>query len=193
MNNKFLILLIFIIIALVQLYVPAKMILNRENILETGKEYKFKSAPLDPNDPFRGKYMTLRFEENTFIIQDEKKLTRGEQIYVRLTIDTDGYAKVMTVSKELPTGKVDYVKAKIGYMITNNNTKKIIINYPFNRYYLKETKAQKAESIYRESLSDTSRIVCALVSIKDGDAVLKDVLIDGIPIDEITEVEKKVE
>ena len=42
MNKKKLILLVFILVALVQLYIPIKMILGREDILSTGKEYKFK-------------------------------------------------------------------------------------------------------------------------------------------------------
>ena len=46
---------VFILVALVQLFVPAKMILDREDILDMGKEYKFKTEPIDPNDPFRGK------------------------------------------------------------------------------------------------------------------------------------------
>jgi len=46
--------LIFALVALAQLYVPAKMVWNQESILEEGTEYKFKTAPVDPNDPFRG-------------------------------------------------------------------------------------------------------------------------------------------
>lgn len=54
MTNKKTLLSVFILVAIVQLYVPAKMILDREDILDTGKEYKFKTEPIDPNDPFRG-------------------------------------------------------------------------------------------------------------------------------------------
>ena len=40
MINKKILLSVFILVALVQLFVPAKMILDREDILDKGKEYK---------------------------------------------------------------------------------------------------------------------------------------------------------
>ena len=43
----------------------------------------------------------------------------------------------------------------------------------------------EAESIHRESLRDENQITYALVSIKNGDAVLKDVFIDATSIREI--------
>ncbi|MBD3630845.1 GDYXXLXY domain-containing protein [Cyclobacterium sp.] len=59
MANKKIVLPVFVLIALLQLYLPAKMILDREDILHKGKEYKFKTQPIDPNDPFRGKFIAL--------------------------------------------------------------------------------------------------------------------------------------
>ena len=41
---------IFVLLALVQLYVPARMILQQEAILRTGRTYQFKTAPIDPSD-----------------------------------------------------------------------------------------------------------------------------------------------
>ncbi|MBA4241981.1 MAG: GDYXXLXY protein, partial [Sphingobacteriaceae bacterium] len=52
MANKKLLLVTFCVVALIQLYVPAKMIFDSEDILTTGKEFKFKTEPIDPNDPF---------------------------------------------------------------------------------------------------------------------------------------------
>ena len=57
--------LIFLAVVLVQLVVPAKMIFDKEVILKTGTIYKFKTQPIDPSDPFRGKYVTLNYELNT--------------------------------------------------------------------------------------------------------------------------------
>ncbi len=64
MNTKKLLLVAFILVALAQLYVPTKMILNRENVLANGTDFKFRTAPIDPNDPFRGKYVNLQYENN---------------------------------------------------------------------------------------------------------------------------------
>jgi uncharacterized membrane-anchored protein len=174
----------------VQLFVPAKMILDREDILDMGKEYKFKTEPIDPNDPFRGKYITLRYEEDVIEIQNEADWIRGEIIYVFLKTDNEGFAKIKSVSKENPTDNQDFLKTKVSH-VTGNGSNKLTIDYPFDRYYMEESKAYDAELTYRESQLDTSQIAYALVSIKDGEAVLKDVLINGISIREIVIKERE--
>ena len=55
---------------------------------------------------------------------------------------------------------------------------------------MEESKAYEAELTYRQSQRDTTKLTYALVSIKNGDAVLKDVLIDGISIKEIVETNR---
>ena len=67
----------------------------------------------------------------------------------------------------------------------------LAIDYPFDRYYMEESKAYDAELTYRKSQLDTSQIAYALVSIKDGEAVLKDVLINGVSIREIVIKERE--
>jgi uncharacterized membrane-anchored protein len=190
MINKKILLPVFILVALVQLFVPAKMILDREDILDKGKEYKFKTEPIDPNDPFRGKYITLRYEDDMIEIQNEADWIRGEIIYVFLTTDNEGFAKIQSVSKENPTNKQDFLKTKVSY-VTGNGANKLTIDYPFDRYYMEESKAYDAELTYRESQLDTSQIAYALVSINDGEAVLKDVLINGVSIREIVIKERE--
>ena len=190
MNNKNLLLLAFILVAIVQLYFPAKMILDNENILKTGTEYKFRTAPIDPNDPFKGKYISMRYEENSVVVETDKDWINGETIYVILTTDNNGFAKIRSVSKEKPAGNQEFVKAKVGYF-TGKNSMTLIINYPFDRYYMEESKAQDAEETYRQSLQDLKQSTYALVYIKNGNAVLKDVLIDGISIRDIVKSNKR--
>ncbi len=189
MSNKKILLSAFILVALVQLYVPAKMIGDREEILETGTEYKFRTAPIDPNDPFRGKYIILRYDENTVEIADEKDWKRGETIYVCLTTGNDGFARIKSVSKEKPAENQNFLKAKVG-LISGNNTNELTIDYPFDRYYIEESKAHDAERTYRQSQQDTSKITYALVCAKNGETVLKDVLIDGISIRELVKAKQ---
>jgi len=184
MNNKKIILPVFIIIALVQLYVPASMIFNKEKVLETGAVYKFKTEPIDPNDPFRGKYIILNFERNTFQVENTEDWTRGEYIYVYLTQGSDGFARINSITKEKLTDNQDFIKTKVKY-IASDSTNTITVEYPFNRFYMEESKAYEAEVVYRQSQVDTTNLTYALVSIKNGDAVLKDVLINETPIREI--------
>lgn len=181
--------IVFVLVALVQLYVPAKMIWDREDVLDTGTEYKFKTAPVDPYDPFRGKYITLSYEENEATVADEEEWTPGESAYVLLTTDADGFAKIRSVSKTRPVDDQDYIKAKV-WMVTGRDTTSLLIDYPFDRYYMEESKADEAEVTYRESQQDTTKVTYALVSVKNGDAVLRDVLIDGMSIREIVKANR---
>ncbi|MCR9226696.1 MAG: GDYXXLXY domain-containing protein [Flavobacteriaceae bacterium] len=189
MNGKNRHILIFALVALIQLYVPAKMIWNQESILEGGKEYKFKTAPIDPNDPFRGKYITLTFEENTYKVTGGMEWARGDEVYVLLTTNASGFAEIDSVSKQIPNVQQDFIKAKV-WFVSDNDENKLTIDYPFNRFYMEESKAYDAEVTYRQSQVDTSKTAYALVRIKNGDAVLKDVLIDGVPIREIVKKEQ---
>ncbi len=177
-------LIAFILVALMQLYVPASMIWDKEDTLNTGTEYRFKTAPIDPNDPFRGKYITLNYDENTVEIENEEDWIRGDYVYVQLITDNDRFAKIKSVSKEKPTDNQDYLKAKVSF-VSGNGSNMLTIDYPFDRFYMEESKAYEAELTYRQTLQDTSKLTFAVVGIKNGDAVLKDVLIDGTSIREI--------
>jgi uncharacterized membrane-anchored protein len=184
MPKKTVILIAFLLLALVQIYVPARMILDREAVLAQGTEYKFKTAPIDPNDPFRGKYLTLSFEENTIEVANENDWTTGETVYALLTTDEQGFAQIQSVVKEQPSDKQNFLASSISYVSTNG-THQLTLDFPFNRLYLEESKAPEAERVYRESLRNEQQETYALVSIKDGEAVLKDVLIDGTSVLEL--------
>ena len=187
MNSKKIGIATFMLVALVQLYVPAKMILDQEKLLASGTEFKFKTAPIDPYDPFRGKYITLNYAENEITIPKEKDWTAGETIYVSLTRDKDGFAKIKSVSKEKPALNATYVKAKVLY-VTDNGSNKLTIAYPFDRFYMEESKAYAAEQAYQQSQQDTTKLTYALVNIQNGNAALKDVLMDGTSIREVVKV-----
>ena len=180
---------LFIVVILVQLYVPAKMIWDREDVLQTGREYKFKTAPVDPNDPFRGKYIILQFEEDLVPTSAGNNWERDEDIYVILSEDSNGFAQVASVLRQRPGEDQDFVKAKIGYVF-GNGTDETEIEYPFERFYMEESKAPEAELTYAKSQRDTTKTTYALVRVKNGEAVLKDVMIDGISIVEIVKTNR---
>ncbi len=184
MNTKNKVLIVFILVSLVQLFIPAKMIFDREDVLATGKEFKFRTQPIDPNDPFRGKFVSLQFSENSILIQNQIDWLNNETVFVLLTISNDGFAKIQSVSKIKPLETVDFVKAKVDY-IQNSDSTWLFIEYPFTRFYMEESKAPMAEIVYNETVLDTNISTYGLVSIKDGEAVLKDVLINETSIQEI--------
>jgi uncharacterized membrane-anchored protein len=189
MNSKKIIILAFILVALVQIYVPAKVILDRAIVLSSGKEFKFKTAPIDPTDPFRGKYITLNFNENMIEIQNKENWVRGETVFVLLVTDNIGFAKIKSVSKAKPLDSQDFLKATVNY-VTHDGSK-VSIEYPFDRFYMEESKAYHAELTYRRALPDTSQVAYALVNIKNGESVLKDVMINGVSIREIVKQDQQ--
>ncbi len=173
----------FILMVLVQLYVPANMIFKKESVLTEGKEFRFRTRPIDPSDPFRGKYVVLSFQDNAIKVNNAADWYPGEEIYVSLTTNEEGFAKIQSVSKDQPMDTEDYVKSTIEY-IMNDSVRDLTVYFPFDRYYMEESKAYNAELAYNEATLDTNQISYALVSVKKGDAVIKDVIIDGIPIRE---------
>ena len=180
-------LIAFILLALIQLFVPLKMILDKEDVLHTGQVFKFKTAPVDPNDPFRGKYINLRFEASQFPIRNPDAWTMNQEVFVQLTTDADDFARVLDVTSEPPSSSAPYLKARISHVAPDA----LFLEYPFDRYYMEESKAYDAEQLYRESLSDTLQTTYALVRIKEGEGVLEDVMIDGVPIRDL--VKRNVE
>lgn len=76
--------------------------------------------------------------------------------------DENGFAKIKSIQKEKPETTIDFVKSKITMVFQN----KVTVIYPFDRYYMEETKAGKAEIIYNNSIIDTNKITYALVSVK---------------------------
>jgi uncharacterized membrane-anchored protein len=181
--NKKILFPAFILIALVQLYVPVSMILGKEKVISQGEVYRFRTQPVDPSDPFRGKYINLSFEENSIRLPNASEWYEGDPVYVILATDEKGFAKIDSLTKDLPATGDDYVKASISYII-HDTVSHVTIQYPFERFYMEESKATNAELAYNEALRDSAQITYALVSIKDGDAVIRDVLINGIPIRE---------
>ena len=185
MKNKKTLLILFTLVGLVQLFVPLQMIFNQEDIINNGIAFKFKTEPVDPSDPFRGKYITLSFKEEEIIVKNIKNWHNGETIFAKIGTDKNGFAKIISISKTKPNGNSNYLKLKIGYVSTIENENKIFLNFPFERFYMNENKASNAEVTYAESMTDEKNKTYALVAVKNGEAVIKDVLINDISVKDL--------
>ena len=181
-QNKFFVLAAFMLTSLFQIYVPAGIIADREILLSEGKEFKFKCAPVDPSDPFRGKYITLNFEENSFTT-DNDNWDYNEDVYLTFKNNSEGFSEIESAAKEKPETGSDYLKLKTNGF--SPEIKKLHINYPFDRYYLNETKAPKTEELYNSSLIDSNNVTYATIAIKDGEGAIKNLFINDKPIEEI--------
>ena len=93
MKNKKYIIGLFLLLAIVQIFVPLKMIFEQENILAKGIIMKFKTQPIDPADPFRGKYVQLNFAAETIYIKKNAGFSAGETIFA--IFENDASAALM--------------------------------------------------------------------------------------------------
>ena len=173
MKNKSVYIGVFALVVFAQWFVPAQMISEHEDVAANGKVLNFRD---DTGD----------------VTKETKALNYGDDIYVTF-IDSSGYALVESVLVDEPKNNPVYVKAKVDYVennmfLLNSKVKRpmlaIHIDYPFDRYYMNEIKAPKAETAYRENNSEAKDNVYAQIAIKNGIGVVKDVIIDNKSIKE---------
>jgi len=189
--------IIFAIVMFLFLWVPYSMIANQERILTDGVSFRFIPLPIDPTDPFRGKYVTLYYRDRSVNMPDAKThFNRGDLVFAQLKTDTDGYAYIWELSKEKPTHP-NYMKATVQY--TRND--RVLIKFPENltKYYMNEELAPKAEKIYRDlrwnnrrdTIQDSIKVYID-VRVLDGEAVIEEFYMDDLPIvDYIKSLDKK--
>nr|WP_321235973.1 GDYXXLXY domain-containing protein [uncultured Psychroserpens sp.] len=176
--------ILFIIVAVAQIAVPAQMIFNRESILNSGMAYKFKTEPVDPTDPFKGKYIILNYELD-HIKMTNNNWQRNQEIYVSITNDSLGFAKATSVSIEQPE-LGSFVSAKVEWYSERDSILRFTL--PFNEFYMDEYKAYDAEVAHRDAQRDSlPNNTYALVYVKEGEAVLDNVFINDIPIAKFVE------
>ena len=199
--RKLLPLILLLAVAAAQLAVPASMIAHHEAARSEGVPLKFRTGIYDPYDPFRGRYVRLRFElEQTpnmqIPIQEETSADQeyhGRQhLYVVFEPDTDGFATIKAISPEKPEAGL-YLR--LPCQIYNHKVTRI--GLPFDRYFMNEKAAPEAERLYSEAIRAASSGRArneawsddnyALVRILDGTAALEELVVDDQPIEHLLE------
>ena len=145
------------------------------NIANSGQELKFPIKPSTPRELLYGNYIYLNFTNNTLTMEGSDINTKflNKQIMVSLAKDDQGFAKPHKVSEDTATNP--YVNASA----LNVSSGVLYIRYPFNKYYINENLAKKIMSLAVEKQLDNAY---ALVMVKNGYAVVKDVYINNRPI-----------
>jgi uncharacterized membrane-anchored protein len=171
----------FILLVLVQWFVPGNMICNKEKVVKKGRSFRFETEPVDPADPFRGRYMILDFKMDTFRVKSMPEIDIDRPVYVLLENDANGFARIQNVVFSKPANQNDYVIAN-AYVSRVNDDFLIYVTYPFEEFYLEEFKAPKAEQEYFESTRDSTKKTYAVVKVFNGDAVIENVYINDKPL-----------
>lgn len=158
-----------------QLFILGNMAYQHDQIASSGEQLKFRIRPVDPHDPFRGKYITLDFEDDSSPIQWNESLFSNGKTFVQFEVAEDGYARIAHIQGhafangpylELPTES-----------IRKRYKGNVYVDFPFDRFYMEESKAPRAERELRANPQNEELESYALVAFKNGKAVLLDVVV----------------
>lgn len=170
----------FALLCLAQLYVPASMIRQHERTLTQGEPVKLRCRPVDPADPFRGRYVSLSFElgeARTAPRPADKPLP--EQAWVMLETDEEGFARWGELREEQPESGV-YVQTTVyPYWSTEGET--VHVELPVDRFYMNEEIAPEAERVYFEQVRAEPGNCYVTARVLNGMIVLEQLYIEGVP------------
>jgi uncharacterized membrane-anchored protein len=157
-----------------QLGVVASMINTQETILREGMTYRFRTAPVDPYDAFRGRYVAIALEPRTVLWPEgEATLKAKETFYVTLSTNADGYA-VLTGASTARPAEGDYLRVKRGWRAASNQ---VGVVYGVDRYYLPENEAPRAEQLYREHSRRGQQEAFVVLKVRKGESVAEDLVV----------------
>ncbi|QSH42001.1 GDYXXLXY domain-containing protein [Lentisphaerota bacterium ZTH] len=170
---------LFIIVSLAVLAVPLYMIFRAETVLSKGNLYLFKVEPRDPYDPFRGRYLDIRVQQN-YVENCKKDFSPGEVCYAVIAKDAKGFAYFSELSTQPPAAG-DYIRVKFRW----KNKNKSLIELPFGRYFVNEKIAPEADKLLAGFFTDPKDCCVLKVKVKDGQALVSGLNLNGIPIEEV--------
>lgn len=186
--------LAFVAIATAQLAAPSAMIYKRTTTLEEGTQYKFRTAAIDPADPFLGRYVALNLEAARIPLDKAMKADAyvgGQPGYAAITVGEDGFARLELPQPEPPAAG-DYLKTRVLW----KTAEELFLHLPFDRYYMEESLAPEAELAYframmaaraaaeSETRAAEQQDVYITVRMRKGFGVLEELYIGDLPIRE---------
>ncbi|MFT4901857.1 MAG: putative membrane-anchored protein [Lentimonas sp.] len=190
------------LLVLLQFGVPLRMIQQRENVLQAGTLFLFKTQPIDPVDPFQGRYVRLRMEQD-FTAIPEYQATQVEYNspgYTSIDIDRDGFAYFSDWAEVAPvTGDflISRARGKRYDFTTSDDAsarkriyKGLQIEIPFTRFYMDEAKAPRAERLAGEANRAGESDCWVAVRVLDGQAIIEDVFIAGESLRDLARASK---
>lgn len=167
------------ILFLLQLAVPAGMIASRELTLRKGETFRFRTAPVDPYDPFRGRFVALNLEAARAPRPADVELEYRQKVFALLAVDEAGFAYCSGIVVERPAEGY-YLSARI----TSFDKDQVRLQLPFDRYYAEEDLAPEIERAYRANSRRDKMEAYISVRVRDGRGVLEKLYIADLPVAE---------
>jgi uncharacterized membrane-anchored protein len=164
---------------LLQLAVPASMIAGRELILRQGEPFRFRTAPVDPYDPFRGRFVALNLEAARAPRPAGVELEYQQKVFALLAVDEAGFAYCSGIVVEQPA-EGNYLSARI----SSFDKEQVRLQLPFDRYYAEEQLAPEIEQAYRANSRRGEQKAFIAVRVRKGRGVLEELYIEDLPVAE---------
>lgn len=187
MNGRRIAIALLLVGIALQWAVPVHLIQRGQAALDEGAPYRFRTAPVDPVDPFRGRYVVLDFVAASVAQpQAAARYAHGERGYAPIRVGSDGFA-VLDPPLPQPPASGDYLQVRVTWA----GEDELRLQLPFDRYYLDEHLAPEAERRYRDSNRvdadgvDDARPAWVQVRVRDGYALIEELYIDGRPVREL--------
>lgn len=171
---------LFGIVCFVQVGVIASQIMSYERVLKEGEVFYFNVLPADPYDPFRGRYVTLRFQNaNSARLAKDEIAEEKSKGYAILEHQEKG-----DVIKEIRFKKPahgDFLEVNVHSMayIKQDDSHSVYFSLPFDRFYMREDIAPKAEKVLRARSGVT---VKAKLRVREGKGVIEDLMVGQTPL-----------
>jgi uncharacterized membrane-anchored protein len=179
MDKEKLRLVLFGIFSAVILAVPVSLIVRHETVIQQGREFRFRTRPVDPFDAFRGRFVALSLQETSAMNPAGLTVKQGQRVCALIEVDPDGFARFSEVTFRPHPDDV-YLKCRVSGVSGG----RVNLDVPLDRYYMEENKAPAAERLYsmrsRRSISDAY----VVVAVRQGNGVIKKLYVAGKPIEE---------
>ena len=183
------------------------MIIRREMALSNGVVCRFLTAPVDPYDAFRGRYVALDIAEANSRLCD-REYARGQRIYAVIGEGTNGYNVIARLTprpeaeavcirtrvlscweehRQLPAGTNGTVRAGRFRDTTSVPTGRYHVRFalPFDRFYMDEKLAPEAERAYLDASRRGKQEGVVVVRVWRGLGVIEDLELGGRPIRDV--------
>lgn len=186
MKHKRLFPVLFVLVALAQLFLPYKLIRTQAEETLKGNTFNFRIRHIRPDafergntrSSIQGKYVWLQFEQNRFKPSDMEEWRSNRPVYVTFEKDSLGFAKIRSVLRSKPHDTGNYVKAR-AWTDTRDSTA-LILMYPFRNYYLADKNTEDIDLELTKKLKDTLTTNYLVVKIRDNQYLASDLVIDSL-------------
>ncbi|NLV39657.1 MAG: GDYXXLXY domain-containing protein [Candidatus Hydrogenedentes bacterium] len=167
-------------LALAQLAVPARMFLDQHAVLTRGERLKIRCAPLDPVNPFMGRYVQLNLSAEV-AAPGTRPARTGEMhdAWVTYTLDEEGFVNPTALHWVRPKDTPSLKVRTWGRVDEGKTT----FSYPFDRYYMNEKRAPEVDRLLmRGRFSALTVPAHVTVRVLGDTAVLEELFLDDKPV-----------